>query len=386
MNERVYEYFAAALQDGYIGNLIELVERAGGPRKLYMMPDDKLVSRLSITKRMAQHIIKCREETDIFYEYDRMLREGISFFTYKDEDYPKKLRDIKSAPYGIFVKGKLPDEDKKSVAIIGARQCTEYGRLMAEYFADKLARAGVNIISGMAWGIDGLAQMSAIKAGGKSYAVLGCGVDVIYPKKNYELYEALCQGENGIISEYIPGSEAIAQRFPPRNRIISGLSDLVLVIEARAKSGTLITVDMAMEQGRSVMIVPGRITDPLSVGCLNLMQEGASPALNVNDILYELNKTGYSNNMATSKSEKSRRERNRLADAILTEDKSDRIMLTDLEAQMYDLLSLDPVYIDEISAKSQMPIEETLTVLTELEIKGLVKEVAPSYFTRNVRI
>lgn len=199
-------------------------------------------------------------------------------------DYPQRLLDIPDPPAVLYYRGVLPQEDACSVALIGARMCSEYGRFVAEKFAETLAQRGVQIISGLAAGIDGIGQAAACRAGGKSFAVLGCGVDICYPAGNRQLYDALLQ-TGGILSEYPPGTEPKPQLFPPRNRIISGLADLVLVVEAKEKSGTMITVDMALEQGREVYAVPGRVTDALQMGCHRLLRQGAGLAASPQDVL-----------------------------------------------------------------------------------------------------
>ena len=178
----------------------------------------------------------------------------------------------------------MPLENEPAAAIIGARLASGYGREQARRFGRQIGARGISVISGMARGIDGIAQKAALDAGGRSYAVLGCGVDICYPEENRELYERL-QQQGGVLSEYPPGMQPIAKLFPPRNRIISGLSDLVLVIEARKRSGTLITVDMALEQGREVYALPGRVSDSLSDGCNRLIRQGAGPATCPQDIL-----------------------------------------------------------------------------------------------------
>ncbi len=188
--------------------------------------------------------------------------------------FPERLRQIPDPPYGLFVKGILPDPDRPAVAIIGARACSAYGREAARLMGSAAAAAGIQVISGMARGIDSISQKACLDAGGKSCAVLGSGVDICYPPEERPLYERL-SSEGGIISEYPLGTQPLNKNFPPRNRLISGLADLVLVIEAREKSGTLITVDMALEQGREVAVVPGRITDALSQGCHKLYSQGA---------------------------------------------------------------------------------------------------------------
>ena len=217
------------------------------------------------------------------------MREQERYIRRTDEEFPEKLRQIKNPPEGIYVRGQLPAEDKPTVAIIGARRCSTYGREMAEWFAGELAAAGVQVVSGMAAGVDGIAQRASLRAGGRSFGVLGCGTDICYPTDNRDLYETL-QKCGGILSEYAPGTPPDAFHFPMRNRIISGISDAVLVVEAKERSGTLITVDFALEQGREVFVLPGRITDSLSAGCNRLLRQGAGIALSPKDILEEMHR------------------------------------------------------------------------------------------------
>jgi len=202
----------------------------------------------------------------------------------QEADFPRALRAIRGAPARLYVRGRLPGEMGPFVAIVGARRCSSYGREMARWFGEELAACGVKIISGMAVGVDGIAQQAALLAGGESYGVLGCGTDVCYPKSNRALYEALLE-KGGVLSEYPPGTPPAAYHFPARNRLISALSDLVLVIEAQERSGALITADFALEQGKDVYALPGRLTDGLSAGCNRLLCQGAGLALSPQDIL-----------------------------------------------------------------------------------------------------
>lgn len=214
-------------------------------------------------------------------------RGGIRMLRLQDEEYPERLREIPHPPKELYVLGEIPKERIPTVAIIGARDCSEYGSYVATVLGAAMGHSGVQVVSGMARGIDGIGQEAALDAGGSTYAVLGCGVDVCYPAKNRPLYEKLQTG-GGILSEYPPGTPPLPGYFPARNRIVSGLADAVVVVEAREKSGTLITVDMALEQGREVYVVPGRVTDPLSKGCNRLMKLGAGILLNTEDFVEEL--------------------------------------------------------------------------------------------------
>ncbi len=254
-------------------------------RDIYRLSSKELSKIL--THKQIENLERSRYSWDFEKEKTRLEKKGIRFISRIDEEFPEKLKNIPKAPFAIYVKGKLPDPNIPSVAIVGARMCSDYGRLMARQFGRDLAIAGVQVISGMARGVDGIAQNAALTAGGTSYGVLGCGVDICYPPENKEIYDALSQ-KGGLISEYPPGMEPVAKFFPMRNRIISALADAIVVVEARRKSGTTITVDTALEQGREVFAVPGRASDRLSDGCNYLISQGAGVAISAADVLDRL--------------------------------------------------------------------------------------------------
>ena len=272
----------------YGGKVMEkLLAEYGTEEEIYKL-DSNIIKKTSLlTDKQKEEFFQAKQHLDIERFREEMLERGICLTTMTMEDYPLKLRHIDNRPYNLFYVGRLPDNDRRSVAIIGARNCSEYGKNMAEYFGREMARAGVQVISGMASGIDGMAQMSAIANGGYSAGILGCGVDICYPRSNYCLYKELI-GKGCLISEYAPSEKPLAKNFPIRNRIISGLADLLLVIEAREKSGTAITVEMALEQGKDVFAVPGRNCDSLSYGCNKLIYDGAGIAISANCILEAL--------------------------------------------------------------------------------------------------
>ena len=211
--------------------------------------------------------------------------------------YPARFEGLSNMPEELYVMGSLPDENAPAVAIVGARMCSRYGHNIAFTFGKKLAEHGVSVISGMALGIDGAAQEGALSGGGKTYAVLGCGVDVCYPRSNKMLYDRIPE-RGGILSEFPPGTQPLPYNFPLRNRLISALADVVIVVEARKKSGSLITVDYALEQGRSVYAVPGRVGDALSDGCNYLIAQGAGIAWSVEAIIEELSMQASLSNAA----------------------------------------------------------------------------------------
>lgn len=262
-----------------------LIEAFGGGEEVYKASENMLQYILE-TKKLNL-FLKARKKENVERFYEELLQKDIYFCSCFDTNFPEKLRVIPDVPFGIYYKGKLPEPEMPSVAVIGARECSQYGEFVAKELGEMLGSQGIQVISGMAKGIDGISQMNALKKGGTSYAVLGCGVDVCYPKSNERLYnELLVKG--GILSTYPPGTAPQARLFPSRNRIVSGLADVLVVIEARRRSGTSITVEMALEQGKDIFAVPGRVTDRLSDGCNKMIKEGAHVLLSPEDFLLDL--------------------------------------------------------------------------------------------------
>lgn len=227
-----------------------------------------------------------REKQGIKSSLGELRSRGIGFVAKSDPLFPDKLRYIPSSPAGLYYIGRLPEDNVPSVAIIGARNCSGYGRQMAREFAREISLSGIQIISGLARGIDGISQESALAVNGYTCGVLGSGIDICYPKENAPLYEK-CKLMGGLVSEYRPGTVPNSKFFPARNRIIAGLSDSVIVIEAREHSGTLITVNMALEQGRDIYALPGRVNESLSYGCNLLIKDGATPLLRPHEFVAE---------------------------------------------------------------------------------------------------
>lgn len=262
-----------------------LIEAFGSAREVFYAPE-KLVQYILESKKMLK-LSEARKRRDMDAVYEALLQDNIRFVSCFESKFPEKLKVIPDEPFMVYYKGKLPEERIPSVAIIGARECSAYGEFIAKELGTCLGEQGIQVISGMAKGIDGISQMKALEAGGCSFAVLGCGVDVCYPKSNQRLYnELLVKG--GIISTYPPGTAPQARLFPARNRIVSGLADVLVVIEARRRSGTSITVEMALEQGKDIFAVPGRVTDRLSDGCNKMIKEGAHVLLSPEDFLLDL--------------------------------------------------------------------------------------------------
>ena len=263
------EYFFCQIEGVGFRTLKKLFDAVPNLEKAYELSQKQMEELLGT--KAAELIAERRKQGDPLQMWKQLRQQEILFASYWNPSYPKDLRCIQDPPKALYALGKMPAAEERRVALIGARACSEYGRRMARTLGEELAGQGVVVVSGMARGIDGISQRYALEAGGTSYAVLGCGVDICYPKENRVLYEKLCR-QGGVLSEYVPGTEAKAHLFPPRNRIISALSDVIVVVEARKKSGTIITVDMALEQGKEVMVVPGRVGDGLSEGCNDLLK------------------------------------------------------------------------------------------------------------------
>ena len=265
-------------------------------------------------------------------------------------------------PESLYYRGSLPDPKLPSAAIVGARSCSQYGRSNARKLARALAENGVQVISGLAYGIDSNAHEGALEGGGKTFAVLGCGIDICYPRSNTGLYERMINAGGDILTEYTPGTPALAHHFPVRNRIISALSDVVIIIEARQKSGSLITANYALEQGKTIYALPGRVSDPLSLGCNDLIRQGAFPLLSVKQVLYDLGIEA----MKSTKQEPDHRYEG----------------LSPEERRLLDLFSEDPKTLGEICEESGLSNSALTCMIVRLELKGLIEEPFPGSYCR----
>ena len=304
-----------------------------------------------------------------------------SYIKQSDDIYPEKLKNYDDMPASLYVKGHLPDPSKKSVGIVGARSCSQYGRQTAIFFAESLAKAGVQIISGLALGIDSAAHTGCLNGGGKTFAVLGCGIDMIYPKSNNRLSDKMINAGGGIITEFEPGAPPLAYHFPIRNRIISALSDAVIIIEAKYKSGSLITASYALEQGVQIYAVPGRITDVLSSGTNTLIAQGAIPAVSPNQILYDL---GLLPKKATKRST------SKASDIHASKKEgeplfSDNQSFSDDEKLLLSTLSQDPICVDDICRISGMNPSRLSQCLLSLELNGIIYSPFPGSYVRSYR-
>ncbi len=364
--QKPYQYWFMNIR-GLGKKKFELVKKLGNAEEIYRASVGLL--QAAAGEKAAEKIRTARENWDILEEYEKLCAQKIKFTCYGDTDYPGRLLAIPDPPYSLYYQGALPADEIPAAALIGARACSEYGAYAAREFGSKLAQTGIQIISGLAMGIDGISQEAALAAGGRSFGVLGCGVDICYPKSNRAIYER-CKEQGGILSEYPPGTKPAVGLFPPRNRIISAFSDVVVVIEAREKSGTLITVDMALEQGREVFAVPGRVTDSRSRGCNRLFKQGAGGAASPVDILEALYGTGDAAGDPIIIEETAKESREKWLPSLSGCEKEVFLQL--------DLFSKTPEEIYERMGKTAT-VQEIMGALVELCIKGAAKQTETGY-------
>lgn len=335
----LYVYFQGDLETAWHASSDEL-ENAG--------LDAKVIEQFHIQKR----------KLNVDRIWKRFLEIDAKLCTIDDPEYPSLLKELPTAPPLLYYRGRLSPEDDRALAVVGTRRATTYGRDVTRQMATAIAQTGITIVSGLAIGLDGIAHQSALDSGGRTIAVLGNGIDRIYPGENRQLAEAIIQQDQGaILSEYPPGTPPDAKHFPARNRIISGLSLGVLIVEAPQNSGTMHTANAAAEQGREVFAIPGSILSPNSQGTNMLIQEGAKLVMRPEDILDELQ---LSYQLAQTR---------QTVRKISPPD--------DVEAKLLKLLELEPLHVDEIAIQSGLQIFEVSARMTIMSGKGLVRETAP---------
>jgi DNA processing protein len=328
-----------------------LLEAFGDPQSAWnASPEAWLQTGLS--QKVVDSFKRVRQGVSLDQVWERIQALEVTVLTWDDEAYPRRLKEIDQPPPVLYVRGSLTPEDEWAVAIVGTRRVTAYGRQVAEEVASALAHSGVTIVSGLARGVDSISHQAALNAGGRTLAVLGNGVDQVYPPENRRLADQVMQ-HGALVSDYPLGTQPDGINFPPRNRIISGLSIAVIIVEAGETSGALITATFAAEQGRDVFAVPGNINAPHSKGTNRLIRDGAQPLLSPQDVLETLNLT------------------------MVTEHRAVRVALPSdpVEARLYQLLSQEPKHVDEIRSQVDMPIETVSAALTMMELKGMVRQV-----------
>ncbi len=357
MGELEHAFFISTCQGIGRKTLQRLMDKFGSMENVYYAAREQLEKVQGLSASCVELLSDREQRQKAEEQWMRMAEKGVSYYSLFCGDYPQRLEEIFDPPKQLFVLGELPEKNRKSIAVVGARNCSYYGRDMARLFGYRLGAAGVNVISGMARGIDGWAHQGALESGGKTYAVLGCGVDVCYPEEHRKLYHSIIK-RGGVLSEFSMGTKAKPNFFPLRNRIISGLSDGILVVEAREKSGSLITADTALEQGKDVFVVPGRIGDELSVGCNRLIRQGAVPVLSPQDILdYYGIAPPEENSMEEKKSE--------------------------LQQKILHTIKKTPVHIRELEAVTGASATVVMKEIMWLKQKKYIREVSRGYFVEN---
>jgi DNA processing protein len=330
-----------------------MLDSLGSPEAAWHASPAQL-RHIGFDQRAIDNLTAARTEIDLDRQMAQLLEAGIELLTWQSPEYPRYLREIPNAPPLLYLRGRLQESDQWAVAVVGTRRLTAYGRQVTRDLVTQLAHQGITIVSGLARGIDAIAHKAALDAGGRTVAVLGSGLDTIYPPENRPLADRIIQEERGVvISEYALGVQPDAKNFPPRNRIISGLSLGVIVVEAGDTSGALITASFAVEQNRDVFAVPGNITSPASKGPNRLIQQGAKLVTGVNDILEELNLAQTVERTAVQ-----------LALPESTE-----------EALILGRLSHQPIHIDELSREIGLPTALVSGTLALMELKGMAQQV-----------
>lgn len=330
--QALIDHFGSAA-DAWQGNGEELREAGLGPR-------------------VVQRFLEVRESINPDQLWDRIVSQGIQILTWDDSIYPPRLKEIEQPPPVLYVRGEVLPEDHFAVAVVGTRRVTPYGRQVTEQLAAFLAANGVTVVSGLARGVDAVAHSAALQAGGRTLAVLGSGVDRVYPPQNRALAEKIME-RGALLSDYPVGTAPESSNFPPRNRIISGLSLAVVVVEAGETSGALITAEFAAAQGREVFAVPGNILAPQSKGTNKLIRDGALPLLTPEDLLQALNLTRVG--------------AQKVARKILPSN--------EIEAKLLATMGTEPLHVDEIRNQTGLPVEKVSASLVMMELKGMVRQV-----------
>jgi DNA processing protein len=366
MTEEIFFWLALSLIPGVGSTLMRrLLDQFQTPEAVFHVPMKELLKIEGLGSKVAEEIRKGPLKKVVEKELYLLREVGGRVITLKDEEYPKRLRDIYDPPPLLYIKGELKKEDEFAVSVVGSRKTTPYGRWFTEKVSQELARQGVTIVSGMARGIDSLAHWGAISGGGRTIAVLGCGVDVIYPSENRNLFTKIID-HGAILSEFPMGSPPEGGHFPRRNRIISGLSFGVVVVQASEKSGSLITAGYALEQGREVFAVPGNVGTEGSRGTHRLIKEGAKLVETSEDILEELLPQW------------------RKAREVTPEVEIPKPDLTEEEKVLYELLDEAPLHIDMIIRESRMDPGKVSSLLLNLELKGLVSQGSGKCFSKKM--
>jgi len=334
-------------------NILKIIDFFGCPKKAWEAPKKEITNIVPVNISLEQ-FFSFRETFNIEHYYEQVIKNRAEIISINDRRYPLNLKNIHRAPPVIYVKGKLPDTSFLHIAVVGTRKATIYGKQVARKISFDLASQSTVIVSGLARGIDSSAHSGALEAGGKTIAVLGCGIDIVYPRENKRLFDKICE-EGAVITEFPLGTPPAKQNFPARNRIISGLSSGVLVVESPRKGGALITADFALEQGRDVFAVPGSILSKTGEGSNNLIKEGAKLVESAEDILEEYR--NFEDDRYSSSFNKFDRDLGSISPAM---------------KQIIDLLLGGPMLIEELCHYTGKSAAQLNVLVTQLELMGLV--------------
>jgi DNA processing protein len=340
---------------------VSLLNHFGSPKEVLSARLKELEQIPDIGEMTARNIKDFHSWEEAEKQSLRVGKDGIRFITLNCAEYPPGLKNIYDPPPYLFVKGEIIKEDSKALAIVGTRQPSPYGRLIAEKITCELAERGITIVSGFARGVDSISHHFALESKGRTIAVFGSGLDIIYPPENKKLAEKI-EKSGALISEFLLGTEPEGTNFPKRNRLISGLSLGVIIIEAGIKSGALLTAQLALEQGREVFAIPGNISSKGSQGTNWLIKNGATLVTRAEDVLEELE------NVFSDETEKPNKEAS--------------FSLSEQEQKVYQLLSTEPAHIDLIAREGQLSTPQALSLLLNLELKGAVKQLSGKNFVR----
>jgi DNA processing protein len=366
MAEDLFYWLALSLTPGVGSILIKrLLDRFKTVESIFRAPLKELLKIEGLGAKVASEIQKGPLEKVVRRELSLLEKVGGKIVTLKDNNYPKRLKDIYDPPALLYLRGELRKEDELAIAIVGSRKTSPYGRWFTEKIGEDLARHGITVVSGMARGIDAVAHKGALQGGGRTIAVLGCGVDVIYPSENRNLFYQIIE-QGAILSEFPMGSPPEGRHFPRRNRIISGLSIGVVIVQASSKSGSLITAGYALEQGREVFAVPGNVGVEGSRGTNQLIKEGAKLVESSEDILEEILPQW--------------RKEGEIAQKAVTPVPG----LTEEEKILYGLLEETPLHIDAIIRESRWDPGKVSSLLLNLELKGLISQLPGKCFSKKM--
>ena len=360
MKEKMYDFWICNISG--IGNrkIKSLLEYFGSAKEVFLAKKQQLEQIANLRKQDREKILSCQDIEWLKRQYEQLQKREIHFVSQQEEAYPEKLCCLFDVPYGLYYKGRLPDPSVPCVAVVGARDASFEGKSLAKKFGQELAENGIQVISGMARGIDIAAQRGVIKTTrGRTYAVMGTGIDICYPRQHIEEY-MLMQENGGVLSEFPLQTPPLPYHFPMRNRLFSAFSDGILVLEAGIVSGSLITAEQGLEQGKEIFVIPGNIMDPKYDGSNELLKNGAVLVTSVRDILDGLGLF--------------------FDDDVIERKKKSEVMLETSEKMVYAMLRLEPVHLAQIIEETGMELSSVMEILLSLQMKNLVQAIGNNYF------